>query len=94
LGLWPLPAVTSTVVNALGLGLATLLVLMGSNLGGSLIRNFVKRILFALPAFVMINRPRCNLRPNWLMQANNLTSVSDSGAFFQSPLIVTKPAPS
>ena len=41
LGLCPLLAVTSTVVNALGLGIATLLVLMGSNLAVSLIRNFV-----------------------------------------------------
>lgn len=41
LGLCPLLAVTSTVVNAIGLGLATLMVLMGSNLAVSLIRNFV-----------------------------------------------------
>ena len=53
LGLCPLLAVTSTVVNAIGLGLATLMVLMGSNLAVSLIRNFVSESV-RLPAFVMI----------------------------------------
>ena len=53
LGLCPLLAVTSTVVNAVGLGLATLLVLMGSNLAVSVIRNFVSESV-RLPAFVMI----------------------------------------
>ena len=38
LGLCPLLAVTGSVVNALGLGFATLLVLVGSNLLVSLIR--------------------------------------------------------
>ena len=37
LGLCPLLAVTGSVVNALGLGLATVLVLVGSNLSVSLI---------------------------------------------------------
>ena len=41
LGLCPLLAVTGTVVNALGLGLATLVVLMGSNGAVSLIRAYV-----------------------------------------------------
>jgi electron transport complex protein RnfE len=41
LGLCPLLAVTGTVVNALGLGLATLVVLMGSNICVSLIRRYV-----------------------------------------------------
>uniref|UniRef100_UPI00259194C8 Rnf-Nqr domain containing protein n=1 Tax=uncultured Cobetia sp. TaxID=410706 RepID=UPI00259194C8 len=41
LGLCPLLAVTASVVNAIGLGLATLLVLIGSNVAGSLIRNLV-----------------------------------------------------
>lgn len=53
LGLCPLLAVTGTVVNALGLGLATMLVLVGSNLCVSLIRNFVPDTV-RLPAFVMI----------------------------------------
>lgn len=53
LGLCPLLAVTGTVVNALGLGLATLLVLVGSNVAVSLIRNRVTDVI-RLPAFVMI----------------------------------------
>lgn len=53
LGLCPLLAVTGSVVNALGLGLATLLVLTGSNLAVSLIRNKVSDVI-RLPAFVMI----------------------------------------
>ena len=53
LGLCPLLAVTGTVVNALGLGLATLLVLVGSNIAVSLIRNQVTDVI-RLPAFVMI----------------------------------------
>jgi len=53
LGLCPMLAVTSTVVNALGLGLATLVVLVGSNIAVSLIRNYVADAV-RLPAFVMI----------------------------------------
>lgn len=53
LGLCPLLAVTGSVVNALGLGLATILVLVGSNLAVSLIRHAVTDAI-KLPAFVMI----------------------------------------
>lgn len=53
LGLCPLLAVTGTVVNAIGLGFATLMVLVMSNLSVSLIRNFVNESI-RLPAFVMI----------------------------------------
>jgi electron transport complex protein RnfE len=53
LGLCPLLAVSSTVVNALGLGLATLLVLTTTNSVVSLIRGFVSDAV-RLPAFVMI----------------------------------------
>ena len=53
LGLCPLLAVTGSVVNALGLGLATTLVLTGSNISVSLIRNSVSDAV-RLPAFVMI----------------------------------------
>ena len=53
LGLCPLLAVTGTVVNALGLGIATLAVLIGSNTIVSLIRNHVCDAV-RLPAFVMI----------------------------------------
>lgn len=53
LGLCPLLAVTATVTNALGLGLATLFVLIGSNLTVSLVRNFVPKDI-RIPVFVMI----------------------------------------
>lgn len=53
LGLCPLLAVTASVVNALGLGLATLAVLVGSNAVVSLIRHRVTNAV-RIPAFVMI----------------------------------------
>jgi Na+-translocating ferredoxin:NAD+ oxidoreductase subunit E len=53
LGLCPLLAVTSSIVNAIGLGLATLVVLVGSNVAVSLIRHYVADAV-RLPAFVMI----------------------------------------
>jgi electron transport complex protein RnfE len=53
LGLCPLLAVSGSVVNALGLGLATMLVLIGSNVAVSLIRNHVSEAV-RLPVFVMI----------------------------------------
>lgn len=53
LGLCPLLAVSSTVVNALGLGLATTLVLLASNASVSLIRNLVRPEI-RIPAFMMI----------------------------------------
>ncbi|WP_455203300.1 electron transport complex subunit E [Kaarinaea lacus] len=53
LGLCPLLAVSGTVVNALGLGLATTLVLIGSNVTVSLIRNLVRPEL-RIPVFVLV----------------------------------------
>jgi electron transport complex protein RnfE len=53
LGLCPLLAVTATVTNALGLGLATLVVLVGSNVLVSLVRDFVPKEI-RIPVFVMI----------------------------------------
>jgi electron transport complex protein RnfE len=53
LGLCPLLAVTASVVNALGLAVATLFVLVTSNLCVSLIRNVVTESI-RLPAFVLI----------------------------------------
>lgn len=53
LGLCPLLAVSSTVVNALGLGLATTLVLLASNSTVSLIRNLVRPEV-RLPVFVLV----------------------------------------
>lgn len=53
LGLCPLLAVSSTVTNALGLGIATLLVLVGSNVTVSLVRDYVPKEV-RIPIFVMI----------------------------------------
>ena len=53
LGLCPLLAVSASVVNALGLAIATLFVLVASNLCVALIRNVVSDTV-RLPAFVMI----------------------------------------
>ncbi|RMG60443.1 MAG: electron transport complex subunit E [Gammaproteobacteria bacterium] len=53
LGLCPLLAVTSTVVNGLGLGLATVATLVASNTVVSLIRNHVRQEV-RVPVFVLI----------------------------------------
>ncbi|AXR05877.1 electron transport complex subunit E [Salinimonas sediminis] len=53
LGLCPLLAVTATVINGLGLGLATTAVLIGSNITVSLVRNIVRSEI-RIPVFVMI----------------------------------------
>ncbi len=53
LGLCPLLAVTSTVVNGLGLGIATLITLVMSNTIVSLIRGLVRKEV-RLPVFVLI----------------------------------------
>jgi len=53
LGLCPLLAVSNTVINALGLGLATISVLILSNMSVSLIRNIVRPEI-RLPVFVII----------------------------------------
>ena len=55
LGLCPLLAVTGSVVNALGLGLATMLVLTGSNIVVSLIRKRVSDAV-KIPAFAILGR--------------------------------------
>lgn len=53
LGLCPLLAVSSTLTNALGLGIATLVVLVASNVVISLIRDYVPKDV-RIPVFVMI----------------------------------------
>lgn len=53
LGLCPLLAVTATLTNALGLGIATMLVLIGSNVLVSLVRDYVPKEI-RIPVFVMI----------------------------------------
>ena len=85
LGLCPLLAVTGSVVNALGLGLATLLVLVGSNVAVSLIRNAVSEAV-RLPAFVMIIAS-FTTGTELLMQAFTYELYQILGIFI--PLIVT-----
>ncbi len=53
LGLCPLLAVTATAINGLGLGVATIIVLIGSNVTVSLVRNWVPNEI-RIPVFVMI----------------------------------------
>lgn len=53
LGLCPLLAVSGSVVNALGLAIATLLVMVGASTAISLLRNQVPNAV-RLPAFVMV----------------------------------------
>ncbi len=85
LGLCPLLAVTGSVVNALGLGLATMLVLTGSNISVSLIRGAVSDAV-RLPAFVMIiaSLTTCT---ELLMKAFTFELYQILGIFI--PLIVT-----
>ncbi|MEH6344666.1 MAG: electron transport complex subunit E [Bermanella sp.] len=85
LGLCPLLAVTGTVVNALGLALATMLVLVGSNLAVSMVRNFVPDAV-RLPAFVMIIASYVTCT-ELLMQAYTYELYTVLGIFI--PLIVT-----
>jgi len=85
LGLCPLLAVTGTVVNALGLGLATTLVLLSSNIAVSLIRNYVPDAV-RLPTFVMIIAALVTCA-ELLMQAFTYELYEILGIFI--PLIVT-----
>ena len=85
LGLCPLLAVSGSVVNALGLGLATMLVLICSNVAVSLIRNIVSDAI-KLPAFVMIIAS-FTTAIQLLMQAFTYELYQILGIFI--PLIVT-----
>lgn len=85
LGLCPLLAVSGSVVNSLGLALATLLVLTGSNLAVSLIRHAVTDAI-RLPAFVMIIAAFTTCT-ELLMQAFTYELYQILGIFI--PLIVT-----
>jgi electron transport complex protein RnfE len=85
LGLCPLLAVTGSVVNALGLGLATMLVLVGSNIAVSLIRSAVTDAV-RLPAFVMIIAS-FTTATELVMQAFTYELYQILGIFI--PLIVT-----
>lgn len=85
LGLCPLLAVTGSVVNALGLGMATMLVLVGSNVAVSIIRSAVSDAV-RLPAFVMIIAAFTTCT-ELLMQAFTFELYQILGIFI--PLIVT-----
>lgn len=85
LGLCPLLAVSSSVVNALGLGLATIMVLAGSNLCVSLVRRRVSDAV-RLPVFVLIIAAFVTCA-ELLMQAFAFELHQTLGIFI--PLIVT-----
>lgn len=85
LGLCPLLAVSASVVNALGLGLATALVLASSNAAVSLIRKAVSDAV-RLPVFVMIIAA-CTTCTELLMKAYTFELYQILGIFI--PLIVT-----
>lgn len=85
LGLCPLLAVSGSVVNAMGLGLATLLVLIGSNTAVSLLRNYVPTAV-RLPAFVLIIASFVTVT-ELVMQAYTYELYEVLGIFI--PLIVT-----
>ena len=85
LGLCPLLAVTASVVNALGLAVATLFVLVTSNLCVALIRNVVSDTV-RLPAFVMIIAAAVTAT-ELLMQAYTYELYQVLGIFL--PLITT-----
>ncbi|WP_105255074.1 electron transport complex subunit E [Pseudoalteromonas sp. T1lg75] len=85
LGLCPLLAVSSTITNALGLGIATLLVLVGSNVTVSLVRNWVPKDI-RIPVFVMIIAAFVTII-QLLMNAFTFGLYQSLGIFI--PLIVT-----
>jgi electron transport complex protein RnfE len=85
LGLCPLLAVTGSVVNALGLGVATCFVLVTSNTAVSLIRNVTSDAV-RLPTFVMIIAAAVTCI-ELLMQAYSYELYEILGIFL--PLITT-----
>ena len=85
LGLCPLLAMTGSVVNAIGMGIATTFVLTTSNFAVSLIRNVVSEAI-RLPAFVMIIASAVTAI-QLLMQAYSYELYQVLGVFL--PLITT-----
>ncbi len=85
LGLCPLLAVTGTVTNALGLGFATLLVLLGSNIVVSMVRHWVPSEI-RIPVFVLIIASFVTVI-QLLMNAFTFGLYQSLGIFI--PLIVT-----
>lgn len=85
LGLCPLLAVSSTVVNGFGLGLATLVTLVASNVTVSLIRNLIPREV-RIPVYVLVIA--CAVTMIDLGLQAYLPELNDSLGIF-IPLIVT-----
>ncbi len=85
LGLCPLLAVTSSVTNALGLGIATLMVLMGSNLVVSLVKNWIPHAI-RVPIYITIIASLVT-SIELLMQSYTYQLYQSLGIFI--PLIVT-----
>ena len=85
LGLCPLMAVTTNVVNGLGLGIATLVTLLASNLLISLCRDFIRPEI-RIPVFVLIIASNVTAI-DLLMQAYFYDLHAILGIFI--PLIVT-----
>jgi electron transport complex protein RnfE len=85
LGLCPLLAVTSTLTNAIGLGLATLFVLICSNATVSAIRHWVPKEI-RIPIFVLIIASFVTC-VQLLMNAHTFGLYQSLGIFL--PLIVT-----
>ncbi|MBF0348345.1 MAG: electron transport complex subunit E [Magnetococcales bacterium] len=53
LGMCPLLGVTTSAINGIGMGIATMLVLVGSNIVVSLIRNYIPNDI-RIPAYVIV----------------------------------------
>jgi len=85
LGLCPLLAVSNTIDNAIGLGLATLFVLVISNASISLIKHLVDEAI-RLPSFVLVIAA-LTTSAELLMQAFDYPLYQSLGIFV--PLIVT-----
>ena len=85
LGLCPMLAVTSTLSNALGLGFATMLVLILSNVTISLVRHFIPSQV-RIPVFVIVIASFVSCI-SLLMNAYSYQLFLDLGIFI--PLIVT-----
>lgn len=85
LGLCPLMAVTTNVTNGLGLGIATLITLMSSNLAISIVRHYIREEI-RIPVFVLIIASNVTII-ELLMQAFFHDLYNILGIFI--PLIVT-----
>ncbi|ACB84668.1 electron transport complex subunit RsxE [Natranaerobius thermophilus] len=85
LGLCPALAVTGTAINSLGMGVATLSVLVASNIVISLIRNLIPQKI-RIPAYIVIIATFVTL-VDMVLEAFNPELHSALGIFI--PLIVT-----